>query len=1600
MCVSSGMSIRAVRGSRICSIHHNRGRTIPAKNEANRTARPSRRGRSNPLGPVRRGETSVNWLVRFQVTLSVMSGRLQVIIRGKPRQKLMPKRPDILIDFARCLPSFRAAVVCGIGTSIVVAMTTSTCLAWQPARTDGSAESSNADGSALSHSAVPRRDRVFQDQLRRAETMIARREFASAIAELRSISEDGTGSQILIDEVSGNWQAYRDGSSVIETLLQSLPTDALNSYRRQAEPLARTQFLKGVRDSDFKALRELPAHFPLTDTARDSLRFLSAWHLDRQEFAAADAVARRLMRMPGHSQTQLEAARRVIELCDQHLAAQDSFPVSVEAVSGNSTGVQRQFSVEPDPGVRPNLPIRASLFPSLTHPEWQVDSGLDDESAMLTRHALHEHFEQSIPILPRAQPLLVDGVVVQRSLTQVSAHNLESGRLLWSSESVSETGQSASRLTMNLSLQELMAQKLARGLQVDSLQSRLSSDGERVFTVESGAGVMPDHFQSRSDSLGGSNFQSHTQNRIVARHLRSGKFEWNLTADSIPAAIPDVAHNVDGGGSVGDVYFCGLPVRVDQNVVGLVQVGDLLRLYAANRYTGDLDWLIDIAAVPRLSPSDSDWRSLDCRVTLIDGVLVCPTGAGLLVGVDLGTRTVIWSRRYSRADSPLEVTRLPFAPARPQRPWWQGWRDNRLLSVQTEQLTALSQNKPPHVDNSILIATGPDAEGVNAVDPQTGHRLWSLNVESPIDLITDQSRIVIIGRHSVSAVEAKSGKILWNVPCREPVGTGYTLSIPAVSETSAHTTFHVFPVRGGSLVAVNCDDGSMLESVDSLEPLSGCLVSAGGRIVSLNSDRLSTWSMLSAIPDQSSIGDASPISVEEEEDLINLAISQAAFDRSCGSFAEATTRLRKMSGSSLAKRELGKTLLAWIKSGTLSSDRISELVAEAEVLVGDSSIADLIELRHAAAIAAAQAGDPVTALRFYANLQSLNPSGEPRFLKPEPLRSVRHDRLVQGEVLDLLSGQSETVAWQLTQELAELANAASASRDPFALQRFTRQWMQLPMVEQYNLDDRSRIGMRYSQNQLSLLALAESPARNISLAASSKLIELYESRSYNRDAAAVRLTLRRQGFNVDSLPEGKAAGSPWNSGPVTISEHAEQNLDTTFIPVPVNCAAGALFDRLNVAINPRSSRNDTILRFYGDGFSGSWQTILPTSDSPLKSVGRMYRGWGIGHLLVLQLGAELFGISPFDGSGEPRVQRLWSVDMANGNRQEDHEYVPAVPGFAEEQLTMLDAFSRPIAKVGPIQAGYLCFQTRGKLVCLDTSTGQRLWQRYELPRQAICSGDSQNIYLTQPAEDQVTVLRVVDGATVSQFRLSDAAGFHGTVLRASDDRVLVAERSTNLANHSEVLRISRLASVSLRSMKVEWITDVDPESTVFEVASDRLGILHASGQLRIIEAGTGEDTSVMAVQRPEQIKAVHVSSDASTQVIAFSNVADSGLLNGRSAGGRERNPSVTGQLVAIDSATASLKWQHPVDRIQFLLDQPKNAPCLVLSYRRSRSPGDDATDSVLHVINKETGEDVLNRRGASSASEFTFEPHADQHRLSIRMARRSIRLTFAPHSSP
>ncbi len=108
--------------------------------------------------------------------------------------------------------------------------------------------------------------------------------------------------------------------------------------------------------------------------------------------------------------------------------------------------------------------------------------------------------------------------------------------------------------------------------------------------------------------------------------------------------------------------------------------------------------------------------------------------------------------------------------------------------------------------------------------------------------------------------------------------------------------------------------------------------------------------MLSAVSDQRWADDAT-LPVPEKNLSIDRAIDQAVFERSAGLFEEADarlTRLTSVSDSTRVKREHAKTLLAWINSGTLNSQRLQQVESKAEELVESSSIAAVIELRHAA----------------------------------------------------------------------------------------------------------------------------------------------------------------------------------------------------------------------------------------------------------------------------------------------------------------------------------------------------------------------------------------------------------------------------------------------------------------------------------------------------------------------------------------------------------------------------------------------------------------------------------------------------------------------------
>jgi len=1470
-------------------------------------------------------------------------------------------------------------------------------------------EETIADGgqAGFPHSALPPAIRVQQQIWRQALELAAAGDSAVAVRLLRTILESSDDGWIAVPGASpdARVQLYRGLRGAATQLLNQLPPAARQLYRQQTESLAQTAFDAALTDSDMEELRKVAVQYPLTQAGYDALRHLAAWQMDRGDTEAARGALLALKVHPRAKQDEQALAAEQIRWLNA---------LAGGSADNTAKGGEPMESGAGRTSAEPAWPLE--LFPAAARPVWQSSELLDADSATLAQHALLNHARQSIPVLLAARPLVLDHAIITRTPRSIFAQEITTGRRLWEAPLEASTESLTPRLTMNMSLQDLVGRSLARQLQTDTVQTRIVPAGDLLLMVEPGVmttGHDPAPMGRKPEPASADRARP-AFNRVVARDAGTGEVRWTLTVDAILRAttdgdaVPPVTESLD--------VMSGPPTPVDRLVVGRAQRGSILYVYAADRVTGDPLWSLPIGLLSRDSVADADWQSIACPVEVVDGVLICPTAAGLIVGVDLTTRQALWATRLTRADLPPFIRHLSQADVTPQRHWWRGWREVDLNVVRVPADDSFPNGR------SVVLASGPDVDGLMALDVQDGSPVWSHPVDQPLYVAGIwRDTTVVVARHAVTAVDVSTGTPRWTSPLVEPIGRGFSMDLPTSGSATSSTAFHVVPVRAGRLAAIRLSDGAVTRSTALLSPASINLAGTADHVVGLELDRISVW----PVPTKSG-----RTVTESATPADAVVIEQAIAERNAGRFAVAALLLRSQmagpagapdapeprgSASEAARRELVRTLILWIEQADVSLDSdggIQRLVDEVETLADPSDVASRIAALHAAARRAAATRQFATAVEWYQRMVEFNPSGDVAVEQAGPGRIVRIDRQIQAEVQDLLDAVAPDERIQLEARLRASLNQAARSPDPFALQRFSQRWGQLAPVAESLLPDEARIGQGFNAVQLALLELGGRGDAEVAQAAGERLASEYEARSYPRDAATLIASAQRR-FGV-SAPPGESGDqtpgrprmsqpeavellsrSPWSQSDPRVTERTMPYENTSFQPVLVECATGSLFQRIQVSVRLQDQRNQTVVRFDGDGHSGSWRVDLPRSSSQFHPIWTMPRGWGAGHFLVLRIGAELFGITPFNDSGEPRARLLWSLNMAENSRLVGHQYVPESPGFRGEDLIFLDAFDRPIGQVGPVQAGFTCCQMEGRLVCVETGTGRQLWERSELPRDAVVCGTENSASLIDRDTGQVTVLRTLDGRETHRYPLRNAAPVAGAQLLHTIGGHAVLGVP---ANGTDLLRLNWIGVVELETARLLWSVNSAAGFSACSPGPDWLGLLDSTGALRLVETVSGATVAEHRVEVPATLKAVHCIPDALGPLIMLSELPDGGFqqpgvrLNGF------RQPLVRGTLVALHPVSGDLQWQRAVPELRMALDQPRQVPFSVFTdHRRSEDPtGRVAVEPVLHLIDRRTGRDLHVRRGSAGDDQFVIEPDAASQQVVIRMPRTALRLDYLP----
>ena len=242
-------------------------------------------------------------------------------------------------------------------------------------------------------------------------------------------------------------------------------------------------------------------------------------------------------------------------------------------------------------------------------------------------------------------------------------------------------------------------------------------------------------------------------------------------------------------------------------------------------------------------------------------------------------------------------------------------------------------------------------------------------------------------------------------------------------------------------------------------------------------------------------------------------------------------------------------------------------------------------------------------------------------------------------------------------------------------------------------------------------------------------------------------------------------------------------------------------------------------------------------------------------------------------------------------------------------------------------------------------------------------------------------------------RREDADAPNSVVQDFGSRRLLLDAEKPDDAASGLRMRLQDLVSGATR-----WERTLPPRSVPLMVDDSRCGFIEPTGTLRFLSLNDGQELAKQEVPLPKSLTTAHVfGDDLRLFVILAGPVTEPSWLTTQQDRGSFRKPLLNGWLHAFDRRSLRLLWTIPTKNLPMAIDQPSDAPFLLLTYKR---PSDDSTDGqnpdgVLHLIDKRNGKEVLYEAGNQQNVYVALEPDPLQQRIDLLTPKRRIRLDYA-----
>ncbi len=471
-------------------------------------------------------------------------------------------------------------------------------------------------------------------------------------------------------------------------------------------------------------------------------------------------------------------------------------------------------------GGLPHLRVRWKVR-LLGHP--RLASLYEDLTAETTRNGK--------PSVVAAAPLAIGNTIITRSANQLIAVDFQTGKLIWAADRsrLQPWEQLLRSASMSSEGQEEITDPIrsfAQRIWEDRLLGIVSSDGQRVFAIDhlsSPQSSRAQRWQIRGPMGGGQGATKRITpgmtNRLSAYDLETeGRLVWEVDGQTAKEEL----HGV---------FFLGAPLAIGEAIYCLVEIKSAIYLVALDGSSGQIHWRQRLANLETGILMDPQRRLQAVSPSYDAGILVCPTGAGIVVGVDLAKRSLAWAYRYDNQQ-------------RPRRGF------HRLLG-ETE---AGNPNANEHwIDSSPVLTEGrvlvspPESKFLHCLDLATGQFLWKQKRQHyhtlaciasvPIASVPghpqlkpgDRENIVLLlSNTQATALRLQDGKPAWDQALLrfprgvQPAGTGF----------QSHGRYYL-PLTSAEVIAIDLAQGTIASRTQSRDgQILGNLICHQGTVLS------------------------------------------------------------------------------------------------------------------------------------------------------------------------------------------------------------------------------------------------------------------------------------------------------------------------------------------------------------------------------------------------------------------------------------------------------------------------------------------------------------------------------------------------------------------------------------------------------------------------------------------------------------------------------------------------------------------------------------------------------------------------------------------------